>query len=99
MEIMRIGDSAHEPLPAGDRPLSGIRVLDVTRVLAGPTCGRTLAEHGAEVLRIGTSAFPDDRTMMMDTGHGKRSAELDLKSESGMATLLSLVPGADIFSQ
>ena len=49
-------------------------MLDVTRVLAGPTCGRTLAEHGADVLRIGTPRYPDNELMMRDTGHGKRSA-------------------------
>jgi crotonobetainyl-CoA:carnitine CoA-transferase CaiB-like acyl-CoA transferase len=65
-----------QPLPASERPLGGVRVLDLTRVLAGPTSARTLAEHGADVLRVGTAALPDNETMMRDTGHGKRSTAL-----------------------
>ena len=47
VEIIKIGDSAPEPFPEGDRPLSGIRALDLTRILAGPIAGRTLAENGS----------------------------------------------------
>jgi crotonobetainyl-CoA:carnitine CoA-transferase CaiB-like acyl-CoA transferase len=101
--ITKTGDSDPEPVGGlrarAERPLSGLRVLDVTRVLAGPTCARTLAEHGADVLRVGTSALPDDPQMMRDTGHGKRSCDLDLRTADGADTLRRLVAGADVFSQ
>ena len=99
MEIMRIGDSAPEPLPAGDRPLSSIRVLDLTRVLAGPTCARTLAEHGADVLRITGAHLPSLGYQELDTGHGKLSAELDLRAQGDADILRGLVRKADVFSQ
>src|SRR5271166_6052275 len=99
MEIMRIGDSAPEPLPAGDRPLSGIRVLDLTRVLAGPTCARALAEHGADVLKITGAHLPSLGYQELDTGHGKLSAELDLRARGDVDILRGLVREGDVFSQ
>jgi crotonobetainyl-CoA:carnitine CoA-transferase CaiB-like acyl-CoA transferase len=99
LEVMRIGDSPPEALPAGDRPLSGLRVLDLTRVLAGPTCARTLAEHGADVLRVSSSRLPDDPSQAIDTGHGKRGADIDLLTATGVDQLRGLIGGADVFSQ
>jgi len=99
MEIVRIGDSAPEPLPPGDRPLSGIRVLDLTRVLAGPTCARTLAEHGAEVMKITAAHLPNLGYQEWDTGHGKLSAQLDLRKPDDVVTLRGLARQADVFSQ
>jgi crotonobetainyl-CoA:carnitine CoA-transferase CaiB-like acyl-CoA transferase len=99
MEITRIGDSDPQPLPDGDRPLAGIRALDLTRVLAGPTCGRTLAEHGADVMRISGPHLPFHPALVMDTGHGKLAAHVDLRDEAGTETLRELVRGADIFTQ
>jgi crotonobetainyl-CoA:carnitine CoA-transferase CaiB-like acyl-CoA transferase len=99
LEVTRIGDSDPEPAGSGDRPLGGVRVLDVTHVLAGPTCARTLAEHGADVLRIGKGSAGDGNPMQRDTGHGKRSAVLDLKSADGASALRALIGGTDVFSQ
>lgn len=99
MEITRIGDSDPEPLPDGDRPLSGIRALDLTRVLAGPTSGRTLAEHGADVMRISGPHLPFHPALVIDTGHGKLAAHVDLRDEAGCETLRGLVREGDIFTQ
>jgi crotonobetainyl-CoA:carnitine CoA-transferase CaiB-like acyl-CoA transferase len=99
LEILRIGDAPPEPLPSGARPLEGVRVLDLTRVLAGPTCARTLAEHGAEVLKISAPHLPDSGAFELDTGIGKRAAHLDLRDAQDAATLRSLASSADVFSQ
>ena len=99
MEIVRIGDSEPEALPAGERPLSGIRVVDLTRVLAGPTCARTLAEHGAEVMKISAEHLPNLGYQEFDTGHGKLNAYLDLREQRNLDTLRGLVRQADVFSQ
>lgn len=98
-EVMRVGDSAPQPMPAAERPLAGSRVLDLTRVLAGPTCARTLAEHGADVLRVGTDLLPNNEEQIIDTGHGKRSTVIDLTSRSGVERLQALIRDADVFSQ
>ena len=99
VEVTKIADAPPRPLPAGDRPLSGIRVLDLTRVLAGPTCAKTLAEHGAEVLKITRQGLPDSGLLELDTGLGKRSAYLDLREDTGLARMRELLAACDVFSQ
>jgi crotonobetainyl-CoA:carnitine CoA-transferase CaiB-like acyl-CoA transferase len=99
MEIVKIGDAPPEPLPAGTRPLAGVRVLDLTRVLAGPSCARTLAEHGADVLKITAPHLPSLGDQEFDTGHGKLSAYLDLRQPAELETLKGLIREADVFSQ
>ena len=99
LEIEKIGDSPPEPMPEGSRPLSGIRVLDLTRVLAGPSCARTLAEHGADVMKISGAHLPFSPSQELDTGHGKLSAHIDLREERDVETLRGLVSQAEVFSQ
>ena len=97
--IERIGDAAPKPLPAAERPLSGIKVLDLTRIIAGPVCGRTLAAHGADVLLVTASHLPSMRPLVIDTGRGKLSTAIDLREAHGRDALAALVRDADIFVQ
>ncbi len=99
LEIIKIGDSAPEPLPLGNRLLSGIKVLDLTRVIAGPICGRTLAEHGATVMLISSPNLPFILPLVMDTGHGKLSAWIDLDQPEEKEKIFHLIQDADIFAQ
>ena len=85
--------------PAGDRPLAGLRVLDLSRVIAGPVAGRTLAAHGADVMLISGPDLPAIPWLTIDTGRGKLTSFVELKSEQGRATLRDLLAQADIFSQ
>jgi crotonobetainyl-CoA:carnitine CoA-transferase CaiB-like acyl-CoA transferase len=85
------------PDPA--RPLSGVRVLDLTRVLAGPIATRTLAAHGADVLRVSAKHLPEVEAALPDTSLGKRSTFLDLRDPRDAATFRSLVREADVLMQ
>ncbi|MGE0222883.1 MAG: CoA transferase [Acetobacteraceae bacterium] len=99
VNITRIGDAPPRTLPPSDRPLSGIRVLDLTRVIAGPVAGRTLAAHGADVLAIASPNLPNLPRLVTDTGRGKLTADLDLREASGKDTLRRLLRDAHVFVQ
>lgn len=85
------------PLPAGfpDRPLGGVRVLDLTRVLAGPVATRVLALLGAEVLRIDPPDWAEP-ALEPDMTLGKRSARLDGHALEGASELAALLAEADV---
>lgn len=99
VEFEALGATAPQPLGPGARPLSGVRVLDLTRVLAGPMAARALAEHGADVLKITAEHLDDSPGSDIDTGLGKRSARLDLRRRDDLERLRALVREADVFLQ
>ncbi|WER45068.1 CoA transferase [Cupriavidus sp. WKF15] len=101
--LERIGEAPPQPLPAlpsaEGRPLSGVRVLDFTRIIAGPVAGRTLAAHGADVLLVTAAHLPSIAPLVIDTGRGKRSCQLDLRDPDDKRTLHKLLHGADVMVQ
>jgi crotonobetainyl-CoA:carnitine CoA-transferase CaiB-like acyl-CoA transferase len=78
------------------RPLDGVRVLDVTRVIAGPTATKMLAAHGATVVRVEPPGFEDVPLLSVDTGFGKRRVALDLRDADDRVAFERLVRDADV---
>jgi crotonobetainyl-CoA:carnitine CoA-transferase CaiB-like acyl-CoA transferase len=97
--VDRLGDAPPRPRPKADRPLSGVRVLDLTHVIAGPVCGRTLAAHGADVLHVGAEHLPTIRHLVIDTSFGKHTTHLDLRTPAARDTLTALTEQADVLVQ
>ncbi len=101
MHIEKIGDAPPLKLPsvlADERPLARLRVLDLTRILAGPVCGRALAAYGADVLLVNSPNLPNIEAIA-ETSRGKLSTHVDLHTPGGQATLDTLVAQAHVFVQ
>ena len=101
VEIERIGDAPPVDwpvLPAAALPLEGLRVLDLTRILAGPVAGRTLAAYGADVMLVNSPALPNIDAIA-DTSRGKRSAHADLRDASDRAAFAAVLSRAHVMLQ
>jgi crotonobetainyl-CoA:carnitine CoA-transferase CaiB-like acyl-CoA transferase len=100
LRITKIGSAAPISLPEleGRLPLSDLRVLDLTRILAGPTCGRALANYGADVMLINSPHLPNIEHIA-DTSRGKRSAFLDLRQAEAVTQLKGLLGDSHVFVQ
>ena len=99
--IERIGDAPPLQLPTLDvsqRPLEGTKVLDLTRILAGPVGGKALALYGADVMLVNSPNLPNIDAIA-DTSRGKRSAQVDLATEEGKATMRELLAQAHVVVQ
>lgn len=97
--IERIGAAPAPSWPSGQRPLSGLRVLDLTRIIAGPVCGLTLAAHGADVMLVTSPSLPLIAPLVIDTGRGKLSVSLDLTKPDNRAAFETLLREADVMVQ
>ena len=95
--LEHIGDAPAEGLGKATRPLAGLRVVDMTRVIAGPVCGRTMAAHGADVLLVTAPHLHNPG--LRDTSRGKRAAQLDLRDAGDVERLRGVLRGADVFLQ
>jgi crotonobetainyl-CoA:carnitine CoA-transferase CaiB-like acyl-CoA transferase len=97
IELDKLADTDPVPLPEGRRILSGIKALDLTKVIAGPTAGRQFAEHGADVIHIHHPYEDLIYAMDVDTSYGKTNSYLDFSREKDRDILTNLIRDADIF--
>lgn len=98
LTIEKLGEAPPRRAAEGQRPLSNIRVLDLTRILAGPVCGRTLAAYGADVMLVNSPSLPNIESIA-ETSRGKLSTHVDLSTERGGEQLRKLVSDAHVFVQ
>ncbi|OJJ47988.1 hypothetical protein ASPZODRAFT_15436 [Penicilliopsis zonata CBS 506.65] len=104
IQLRKIGESPVS-LPTGlrggpaDKCLRGLRVLELSRVIAAPVAGKTLASHGADVLWVTSPSLPNQPSLDREFGRGKRTIQLDLNTDPDMAELNRLLDGADVFLQ
>ena len=101
LQFERIGDAPPRSWPGlapQDAALQGVKVLDLTRILAGPVCGRTLAAYGADVMLVNAPHLPNIESIA-ETSRGKLSAHVDLRSDAGRAQLDGLLAQAHVFVQ
>ena len=94
LRLRRVADAPAQPRSPQHR-----RVLDLTRVIAGPVGTRTLASYGADVLRVDSPRLPEDPAALLDTGPGKRSTLLDLARTEDHAVFDRLLAAADVLVQ
>lgn len=94
------GNIPPTPFPASrtgkKKTLEGIKVLELCRIIAGPTVTRILAEYGADVLKITSPNLPDVPFFQVDGNMGKHAADLDLKSEAGRKEFENLLADVDV---
>jgi len=92
----RAAAESDPPLSGTAAPFSGVRVLDMTRVIAGPVCTKFLAAYGAEVLRLDPPGFAEVPALLPETTAGKRTAALDLRLDADRSIFESLLADADV---
>ena len=98
IEIIKIGDSAPEAWqPGAVQPLSGVKVMSNTHVIAGTVSSRALAEYGAQVLHIARDQAFEHEGLVVDVNVGMRSTFVDLRNAAQNARLKALIPQTDVF--
>ena len=97
IHIEKIGDSAPEELPSGPRPLSGLRVLGMAHVVAGPATMRQLAAQGADCLNLNTLNWIEEPTIYLQCDAGLRQTYLDARIDANKMPIYGLAKEADVF--
>ncbi|QGI69628.1 hypothetical protein CEK27_001957 [Fusarium fujikuroi] len=104
ISIKQVSKSTPIGLPSRMQPgnlkcLQGLRVVEMSRVIAAPLCGKTLAAHGAEVIWVTSPTLPDLPRVDREFGRGKKTVQLDIHKAEDRKQLLSLLKDCDVFVQ